>query len=87
MTRQSYGASGVGVHVGRAHGWSVFTHFQTHIGGTQAPKPKQVLGFDPFNNKLKLGSGCLLSMNSQIRVQPRITLRALTLDHRKIWVA
>ena len=25
-------------------------------------------------------------MNSQIQVQPPITLRALTLDHRKIWV-
>ena len=33
MTRQSYGASGVGNHVGSAHGWSVFTHFPTHIGG------------------------------------------------------
>ena len=48
MTRQSYGASGVEVHVGRAHGWSVFTRFQTHIGRTQAPKPQRVLGFDPL---------------------------------------
>ena len=48
MTRQSYGASGVEIHVGRAHGWSVFTRFQTHIGGTQARKPQRVLGFDPL---------------------------------------
>ena len=23
-------------------------HFQTHVGGTQAPKPQRVLGFDPL---------------------------------------
>ena len=41
MTRQSYGASGVGIHVGRAHGWSVFTHFPAHIGG---PNPQTSAG-------------------------------------------